>query len=549
MMSSYFRFVPVAVFFLFSVLIVQQWSADFSVQVSKTDVDGQPSTSEQVSVRSRVTESDVPVAPGVVASTGQPLTSEQFISVETDVFKVFINPEGGDLVQAELLKYPVDLSGDGSNIQLLSFKPESYFVAGSGLSSRRGPDKQGQRPLYQVAQKNYQLGVGSELSVPLVWTDGNGLKVTKTYFFKAGQYDVQVRYDVENRSSEDWVGYFYTRLTREYFENGLGMMGVSSFNGMALSTPEDNYQKVDYDESFEVAAKGGWSAMLQHYFVTAWVPDQSVKYQYKTKHWVDESSMLSSERYRIQGVQQSPLRASVGESVSSQATLYVGPKIQSDMKKIHADLPLTVDYGWLWFISDFLFLVLKWLFQLSGNWGVAIIIVTLFIKMAFYPLSSAQFRSMAKMRKIAPRLKELKEKHGEDRQKFSMAMMELYKKEKVNPLGGCLPMLVQVPVFIALYWVLFESVELRQAPFMLWIQDLSVRDPFFVLPLLMGATMVIQQRLNPPPADPMQEKIFKMMPIIFTVMFLFFPAGLVLYWLSNNTLSILQQWWITRKYS
>ena len=320
-------------------------------------------------------------------------------------------------------------------------------------------------------------------------------------------------------------------------------MGTSAYTGGAISSPEKRYEKITFDAMTEQPlsrdVQGGWVAMIQHYFVSAWVPGQQESNHLYTK-------ALPDERFII-GLVEPTVQVPPGATGTLDAELYMGPKDQTRLEQIATGLDLTVDYGWLWFIAQPLFWLLKWFHHLVGNWGVAIILVTLLIKLAFYKLSATSYRSMANMRRMAPKMQDLKQRYAGDREKLNHAMMELYKKEKINPLGGCLPIVVQIPVFIALYWMLLESVELRQAPFFLWIHDLSVMDPYYVLPLLMGVSMFIQQRLNPAPPDPIQAKVMMALPFVFTVFFAFFPAGLVLYWFVNNLISIAQQWFITRR--
>jgi YidC/Oxa1 family membrane protein insertase len=318
---------------------------------------------------------------------------------------------------------------------------------------------------------------------------------------------------------------------------------VSTYLGAAVGTPAEPYRKVsmsDMDKNrLQEAVQGGWVGWLQHYFVTAWVPNKDEQHQITTRK--------DAQGNYIVGFTGPQFSVPAGGKGETSLTLYAGPKIQEHLKTLSHGLELTVDYGFLWFIAQPIFWLLQHIHSILGNWGWSIIVLTIIIKMLFFPLSAASYRSMARMRAVGPRLQALKEQHGDDRQKMSQAMMELYRKEKINPLGGCLPIVVQMPVFLALYWVLLESVEMRQSPWMFWITDLSAKDPFFILPIIMGGTMLVQQMLNPAPPDPMQAKVMKMMPIIFTFFFLWFPAGLVLYWIVNNCLSILQQWYITRK--
>ncbi len=358
-------------------------------------------------------------------------------------------------------------------------------------------------------------------------------------------YQVDVRYLIDNQSDQAWSGNMFAQLKRDNSDDPSKTAATSTatYLGAAMATPESSYKKVSMKDIDKQPVKetvtGGWVAWLQHYFVTAWIPGQ-------TDNNVIQTRKDSQGNYII-GYTSPVLSVAPGAKAELGATLYAGPKIQKHLGTLAPGLELTVDYGVLWFLAQPIFWLLGHIHALLGNWGWSIIALTIVIKMAFFPLSAASYKSMARMRAVAPKLAQLKEQHGDDRQKMSQAMMELYKKEKINPLGGCLPIVVQMPVFLALYWVLLESVEMRQAPWLLWITDLSIKDPFFLLPIIMGATMFIQQQLNPTPPDPMQARVMKLMPIIFTFFFLWFPAGLVLYWVVNNCLSIAQQWYITRK--
>jgi YidC/Oxa1 family membrane protein insertase len=351
---------------------------------------------------------------------------------------------------------------------------------------------------------------------------------------------------VNNQTDKPWNANVFAQIKRDRsIDPSQGTaMGMQAYLGAALFTPEEPYTKIDFDDmdesKFSDKISNGWLAMLQHYFVSAWVPVSAEAYTYQTR-------VLKNQGLYIIGMTGNRFTVEPGTTESVGLQFYAGPKIQDRLGEIADGLEYTVDYGWLWFVAQPLFWLLDFFHGLVQNWGLAIILVTVVIKAVFFPLSAASYRSMANMRRVAPKLQELKERYGDDRQKMSQEMMSLYQKEKINPLGGCLPILVQMPVFIALYWVLLESVEIRQAPFMLWIVDLSVKDPFFILPILMGVTMFIQTSLNPTPPDPTQAKVMKMMPIMFTFFFMFFPAGLVLYWLVNNILSIAQQWYINKQ--
>ncbi len=491
---------------------------------------------------------DVPSASGdVTAPIETPVaTSKDLIQVKTDVLNLEIDPVGGDVVQLRLPLYPRRQDHPDVPFQLFDNGGERIFLAQSGLTGVNGPDaRPAGRPVYSTAQKSYQLVDGQDqLVVDLKFTD-NGVNYIKRFTFKRGLYDLVVSYVIDNQSAQPWSGNMFAQLKRDNSSDpsSTTATGTATYLGAALWTPSEPYKKVsmkDIDKgSIKETVQGGWVAWLQHYFVTAWIPDKNNSNAVTTRK--------DSQGNYIIGFTGPALTVAPGAKGEATATLYAGPKSQAVLKELSPGLELTVDYGILWFIAQPIFWLLQHIHAIVGNWGWSIIFLTMLIKGLFFPLSAASYKSMARMRAVAPKLAILKEQHGDDRQKMSQAMMELYKKEKINPLGGCLPILVQMPVFLSLYWVLLESVEMRQAPWLLWITDLSIKDPFFILPIIMGATMFIQQRLNPTPPDPMQAKVMKLMPIIFTFFFLWFPAGLVLYWVVNNTLSITQQAYITRK--
>jgi len=491
---------------------------------------------------------DVPSASGdATAPIETPVaTSKDLIQVKTDVLNLEIDPVGGDVVQLRLPLYPRRQDHPDVPFQLFDNGGERIFLAQSGLTGVNGPDaRPAGRPVYSTAQKSYQLVDGQDqLVVDLKFTD-NGVNYIKRFTFKRGLYDLVVSYVIDNQSAQPWSGNMFAQLKRDNSSDpsSTTATGTATYLGAALWTPSEPYKKVsmkDIDKgSIKETVQGGWVAWLQHYFVTAWIPDKNNSNAVTTRK--------DSQGNYIIGFTGPALTVAPGAKGEATATLYAGPKSQAVLKELSPGLELTVDYGILWFIAQPIFWLLQHIHAIVGNWGWSIIFLTMLIKGLFFPLSAASYKSMARMRAVAPKLAILKEQHGDDRQKMSQAMMELYKKEKINPLGGCLPILVQMPVFLSLYWVLLESVEMRQAPWLLWITDLSIKDPFFILPIIMGATMFIQQRLNPTPPDPMQAKVMKLMPIIFTFFFLWFPAGLVLYWVVNNTLSITQQAYITRK--
>ena len=381
------------------------------------------------------------------------------------------------------------------------------------------------------------------VDVPLRWRSDDGVEVVRTYRFKRDDYVVDVRVDVANRSEHSWQIAPYGQFQRVEPESPGGIFRTYTYTGGILSGPEKPYEKIDFSDmasqDVDRDVLGGWVAMIQHYFAAAWIPGSE-----DTNHYYTKS--LANGRYVI-GVVGPVAVVPPGDTGTFTLSLYVGPKIQERMQDVAPHLERTVDYGWLWLIAEPLFWLLSWIHGFVGNWGWAIIILTILIKLAFFQLSATSYKSMARMRKLQPRITALRERYAADKQRMNQAMMELYRQEKINPLGGCLPILVQIPVFIALYWVLLESVELRQAAFIGWLDDLSLHDPYFVLPIAMGVTMLIQQKLNPTPPDPMQAKIMMALPFVFTFFFLFFPSGLVLYWFVNNVLSIIQQWVITKK--
>jgi YidC/Oxa1 family membrane protein insertase len=472
------------------------------------------------------------------------------ISVKTDVLDVEIDLVGGTAVSAFLLDYPVRQKEPENKVRLLAPGGNELFIAQSGLLSHQQAPNHTSHYTSEITE--YELSDGAaELRVPMNWTSDNGVQVTKTYVFRPGEYEVRVLHEVNNKSSESWSGSRYDQLQRsvpgDEDSGGFTNPGRYSFVGIGFYNPEDKFEKVDFDEvvedPYKKTSKGGWLAMIQHYFFTAWIPPAEEEVTYSTQAIEGEGW----PRYVARNV--SPVRElAAGERTEFESRLYLGPKLQDEIPNIAPGLEYTVNYGIFTVFSKPLFWLLEHIHNVVGNWGWSIVLLTILIKAAFFKLTEAQYRSTARMRKLQPRIAQLKERYGEDRQRMSQAMMELYKKEKVNPLGGCLPILVQIPIFIALYWVLLESVELRQAPFILWIDNLSVRDPYFILPLLNAGFMFATQRLTPMVGmDPLQQKMMTMMPIVFSIMFAFFPAGLVLYWATNAGLSLAQQFYITRK--
>jgi len=531
---------------------VLKWNQDYGQAALPTQNVAASSTApglpDTAAAKNASASADVPSAGGdATAAMEAPVAaSKDLIQVRTDVLSLDIDPVGGDVVQLRLPLYPRRQDHPDVPFQLFDNGGERTFLAQSGLTGSNGPDaRPAGRPVYSTAQKTYQLADGqNELVVDLKFSD-NGVNYIKRFTFKRGLYDLVVSYVIDNQSAQPWNGNLFAQLKRDASSDPSSSTatGTATYLGAALWTTSEPYKKVsmkDIDKgSLKETVQGGWVAWLQHYFVTAWIPNKGDSNAVQTRK--------DSQGNYIIGFTGPAVTIAPGAKSEVSATLYAGPKSQAVLKELSPGLELTVDYGILWFIAQPIFWLLQHIHAIVGNWGWSIIFLTMLIKGLFFPLSAASYKSMARMRAVAPKLAALKEQHGDDRQKMSQSMMELYKKEKINPLGGCLPILVQMPVFLSLYWVLLESVEMRQAPWLLWITDLSIKDPFFILPIIMGATMFIQQRLNPTPPDPMQAKVMKLMPIIFTFFFLWFPAGLVLYWVVNNTLSITQQWYITRR--
>ena len=535
-----------------SYMMVLQWNEDYGQRpVNQAEPVTRLTPAPSNGLSDVPTSIDAPVqntdAP-VVATDDEIPSSDtgivtDLVSVKTDVLDIRIDPMGGDIVYAALTAFPLSLDNKDIPFVLLEQSSMRTYVAQSGLVGKNGVDKSG-RAQYSVPQASFELEEGQdELIVPLTLVQ-DGVTITKEFKFKRGDYLIDLGYKVNNQSADPWQANFYAQFKRDRSVDPSSMeaMGMASYLGAAITLPDERYKKIDFDDMddapFKQSVNGGWVAFLQHYFLGAWVPAENAAHTY---------NMRKAAGNYLTGYYDSALVVAPGTQGETFTSLYLGPKDQDRLAEISENLDLTIDYGWLWWVAQPLFWLLQMMFAIAGNWGWAIVLLTILVKLAFFPLSAASYRSMANMRRVAPKLTSLREQYGDDRQKLSQEMMALYKKEKINPLGGCLPILVQMPVFIALYWVLMESVELRQAPFMLWLEDLSLKDPYFILPLIMGASMFIQMQLNPTPPDPMQARVMKLMPVIFTVFFLFFPAGLVLSWVVNNILSIAQQYYITKK--
>ncbi|QUC05484.1 membrane protein insertase YidC [Aggregatibacter sp. oral taxon 513] len=515
-----------------SFIVYQQWQLDYH-------------TPKPVATEQTVTStSDVPASSTgsntVIATDTQ--VKGKVITLENDVFRLKINTLGGDVISSELLKYDAELDSNMPFV-LLQNTPEHVYIAQSGLIGKDGIDTKAGRADYQVEGENFKLADGqNELIVPLVYQK-EGVTYRKIFVLKRGEYDIAVNYEINNQSDKTIEVEPYGQL-RHTLVDSSGNVAMPTYTGGAYSSSETNYKKYSFSDmenaNLSVNTKAGWVAVLQHYFVSAWIPNQDADNQLYTL--TDKANNIGSIGYRGPVV---AIQPNTTEKLTSK--LWTGPKLQNEMGQVADHLDLTVDYGWAWFIAKPLFWLLTFIQQLVHNWGVAIICVTLVVKAILYPLTKAQYTSMAKMRMLQPKLQEMRERFGEDRQRMSQEMMKLYKDEKVNPLGGCLPLLLQMPIFIALYWTFMEAVELRHAPFFGWIQDLSAQDPYYILPILMGASMFLLQKMSPTPvADPMQQKIMNFMPLIFMVFFLWFPAGLVLYWLVSNLITIIQQQLIYR---
>ncbi|MBI4204858.1 MAG: membrane protein insertase YidC [Betaproteobacteria bacterium] len=525
--------------FAFSVfLLLDAWQRDQQPAPSpasqaspKTDAPTVPTPSDKLVATQAVKP------PGGSAA----LAPGETIAVDTDLLRAEISTVGGDLRGLEL-KGHRDSVEKGKNFELFQNRADHVYVAQSGLI---GADLPNHRTVYTAQAKEYRLADGANVvEVRLEAPAAKGISVAKIYRFHRGTYVIDVAHQIVNQSATAIQPFGYFQLVRDGKSPAGDSAMLPTYTGAAVYTDKEKFQKVafgDIDKEktpYPKNSSDGWVAMLQHYFLSAWLPKNGTPREFYTRR-------LEGGLYAA-GVILPAGTVEPAKSATLTVPLYAGPQEQDKLAKLAPGLDLTVDYGWLTIIAVPLFWVLAWLYHWVGNWGVAIILLTVVIKLLFYPLSEASYRSMAKMRVLAPKLQKLKDQYGSDRQRMQQAMMELYKTEKINPLGGCLPIVVQIPVFIALYWVLLASVELRHAPLALWIDDLAAPDPWFILPILMGATMIIQTKLNPEPPDPVQAKVMKIMPIAFSVFFFFFPAGLVLYWLINNVLSIAQQWHINR---
>ena len=533
-------------FFVFSFSLLLLWDAWQKDQHPPAATTAQIGKKDAAQVTVPTPSVPTHAAPAPLAQPGEAVApslagpvKRETVRVKTDDFLADIDLQGGDVVRLELLKQK-DTLDESANFVL--FSPLHHYAAQSGLI---GPGLPTHKTIYSSEAREYALTSGEDkLAVRLEAPGPAGVKTTKILTFHRASYVIDITHEIVNGSTAPLSAHAYFQLLRDGAPPAGDPKMVNTYTGAAIYTEQEKFHKLSFPDlekgkaSFPKAADNGWVAMLQHYFVSALLPKQGSQREYYAK-------LLPDNLYSVGAILPVPAIAP-GASGAVTVSLYAGPQEQDALKEIAPGLNLTVDYGWLTVVAAPLFWLLQFLHKWVGNWGVAIILLTVLIKAVFFPLSAASYKSMAKMKLVTPRMTKLREQYGNDRARLNQAMMELYKTEKINPLGGCLPIVVQIPVFISLYWVLLASVELRHAPFYLWIHDLSVQDPYYVLPLLMMGSMLIQTKLNPVPPDPVQAKVMMIMPFAFGVMFFFFPAGLVLYWLVNNILSIAQQWQITR---
>ena len=555
-MQKILRVLIIIAMLITAYLLVLAWQKDYA-NVPDTSADATPSVSTSntgTDVPTSTGASDIPAA---TASTATDIPSSEVggdtsiakegsvIDVTTDLYQIKIDPVGGDVVYAALRDYDATLDSEDPFV-LLENSGKRVYVAQSGLIGPNGIDTSAGRAKYSYQSDSYVLQPGQKtLEVPLTYKQDNGVTVTKTFTFTEGKYPISVNYNINNTSNNAWNGQLFAQLKRDDSKDpGMrdkGALSMATYLGGAWGTPDDDYNKLKFgdfnDGELTANSKDGWVGVVQHYFVSAWTPQN-----FQGKFFSRESG----GDYFI-GMNSEPLVVPANKQKDIAATLYAGPKDQKALIEVAPGLNKTVDYGFLWPISKVLFAILEGIHKFIGNWGWSIIALTVLVKLALMWFSNKSYYSMAKMRAIAPRLQELKEEHGDDRMKMSQEMMAIYKEEQVNPMAGCLPILLQMPIFLALYWVLVESVELRHAPWILWIQDLSAMDPWFILPILMGASMFAQQMFSPQPTDPMQAKVMKFLPIIFTLFMMFFPAGLVLYWTVNNLFTMGQQYLVNKR--
>ncbi len=558
------RFLLYTALAIVTYFLLLAWNEDYprlgadTVAVPATSLPTVPDTEN-----SSVTQADVPaqvpeaqtrtVNPTVSASDSNtsspnapftPTSRSRLVTVSTDTLVLSIDLDGGDIISLALPQHLRQIDVPDEPFVLLESGPSRNYVAQSGLIGVNGIDNDS-RARYQSSSSTYTLGQGdNSLSVALLTSTDNGIEIVKRFTFERGSYVIDVTYEVTNNSNNPWQANVFGQLKRDSFADPSDAGGFSrTYLGFATTSDDDPYDKVDFEDIDDGVLPydmtGGWIAFSQHYFLTAWIPNPEQTNNFSTRK--------NSQNQYIGGFVSPAFSVPPNSTGSQTITLYAGPTDQDRLKELAPNLNLTIDYGFLFFLASPIYWLLTHIEPYVGNYGLAIILLTVLVKGIFYKLTETQYKSMAGMRRVMPKMQQLKESYADDKVKLQKATMELYKKEKINPFGGCLPMLVQMPVFISLYWMLMRSVELRHAPFFLWINDLSVMDPYFILPLLMGASMFLQTSLSPTPGDPMQAKVMKFMPVMMTVFFLWFPAGLVLYWLVNSVLGICQQWYITRK--
>ncbi len=545
------RIILIAAFAMVTLMLWQSWDVlnhpeKYKPQTQVTQQSSQTENKDNKADTPQIPQQeDQQQTPDIKKQAGSTQQISQKVKVQTDLLEIELDSKGADVVKAILLAYPKE-EGNGP-VVLMDRNPQRFFISQTGILNKDNikqyaPDH---HTVYQIEKQDYELGNQEQMTVTFKWQSEDAkMQVTKTYEFKKGRYDIKVRQQIINQSDAVITGYVYRQLQRNRQANK--SMFLQTYTGGMIYREGGGFEKYSFDDMIDEPLKrymdNGWLAMIEHYFLASWIPQADQKQHYYSRVYTENYQ----QRF-ILGMTTPAFSIQPGKEIVIEDTLYIGPKLQKVLKEIAPNLDDTVDYGFLAVIGHPIFWLLDKIHGFVNNWGWSIIILTLIIKLIFYKLSEYSYRSMAEMRKLAPKLKALQEQHKDNPQAKNQALMKMYKEEKINPLGGCLPVLVQIPVFIALYWVLLESVELRQADFILWLTNLSVPDPYFILPLLMGVTMFIQQKLNPPPSDPIQEKVMLMLPFIFTVFFAFFPAGLVLYWVTNNILSILQQWYITRQ--
>ncbi len=528
------RFILFSALGLLAYLLLNAWQADYPAEATQAAGHSLAELSQDITA---------PSADRIPVTNRQP---RAVIEIKSDVLSLQVDLAHGDIINANLLTYPVSLADKNNPYPLLSDKKPGFYRAANQLFVLNQTDNKALSLNFTSKEKQYALAPDqSQLTVTLDGHDANGLSVQKQFILTKGSYLVDVRYKLNNSGTSTWQGYLATQLLRDSpQEDKSSLFHVGSYTGGSYSNPDSHrYQKVSFSEmnkkNLNQTVTGGWFAMQQRYFLTAWIFNKTDTYRLYTR--------AHHNQYTFGAV--SPvLSVKPNEEKTVNLGLYLGPEIADTLSHIAPGLDLTIDYGWLWFISSLLFSVMTAIYSVLGNWGWSIVLVTALVKLVFYRLSATSYRSMAAMRNLQPKIQALRERYGDDKAKMSQATMELYRQEKINPLAGCLPLVIQIPVMIGLYWVMIESVQLRQAPFVLWINDLALPDPWHVLPVLMGLSMLVQQRLNPAPPDPLQARLMLFLPVLFTGLFWNFPAGLVLYWTVNNSLTLLQQWYIARQY-